>query len=140
MRCEICNRFSTACICQQPIQRGLEGIGTDSYPSQGSEPTSIAAYHSVDSIRAESRRVVYEVIVNQAADGLAGATQDEVGETTGKPPNSVWPRFKELEADGYIFKGELRRETRTGRAAIVWEPRSIAPEAVSPLPGQERLL
>ena len=138
MRCEKCGRFLSACICDKPVQKALEGIGTDTYPAQGSEQTSRDAYYSLNEVRGSLRRNVYEVLLN-----TLGATSEEIEDATGLDGNTVRPRLKELEEGGYAFKGAVQRKTRSGRDAIVWEPQrkdAVPVEIVAPLPGQERLL
>jgi transcription initiation factor IIE alpha subunit len=92
-------------------------FGTDRYPSAGSEQTSQDAYRSLDDVRGKIRKRVYSVMLNLHD----GATSEELERLTELSGNTVRPRLKELERDGFVFKSEDRRPTRSGRDAIVWK-------------------
>ena len=151
-----CVHLSGHGACPKCAAERVAGIGSDSYPSQGIESTSQSAYRSIDGVRGKLRRSVYEVIVRLAEAGQFGATGEEVEELAELGGNTVRPRLKELEADRFVRKGVRTRKTRSGRAAIVWEPvrrdawfdrpPPVEPKneketkPAEPLPGQEKLL
>lgn len=97
-------------------------IGTDTYPAEGSEDTSREAYASLSSVRGPLRRLVYGIIVENAIEGFSGCTAHELETLTKLSGNTIRPRLKELERDGFVRKGTLKRATPSGRMAIVWEP------------------
>jgi hypothetical protein len=63
------------------------------------------------------RARVLDAIRNAGRDGL---TDEEVKDVLRLGGNSTRPRRKELEEGGLIVDSDKRRETSTGRAAIVW--------------------
>lgn len=71
----------------------------------------------------KNRRIALDFIKERAADG---ATIDEVcvhlSKVLGRqvPPNAISGRFKELEEQGVITKTPMRRQTRSGRRAVVY--------------------
>ncbi|MBX9609715.1 MAG: hypothetical protein K2Y51_26130 [Gammaproteobacteria bacterium] len=52
--------------------------------------------------------------------GRAGATNEEVGKALGMKIQTVCPRMKELREAGELVDSQMRRETESGRAAVVW--------------------
>ena len=70
------------------------------------------------------RRVIYDLI---AGRGLTGATDDEVADLTGIPPNSVRPRRVELWQQGLIARSGVTRENGHGNPCDVWVDATLAP-------------
>lgn len=87
-------------------------------PSQGVD-TSKAAAQSVSPGAARTlRRKVYELIHTAGHHGL---TADEIEVLTGKPSHSITPRLWELVKLGLIVATVVKRDTRAGRPAHVYE-------------------
>ncbi len=86
-------------------------------------PTSAAAAAAALPHTATQRRRVLDAIRDAGRDGL---TDEEVEDALHLGGNSARPRRKELEEGGLIVDSGERRETSTGRAAIVW----VTPEHV----------
>jgi hypothetical protein len=63
------------------------------------------------------RRLVWEYI---AAQGQAGATDQECQEALNLESNTQGPRRIELAKSGHVADSGQRRPTRKGRNAIVW--------------------
>ena len=70
------------------------------------------------------RRTIYDLI---AGRGLTGATDDEVADLTGIPPNSVRPRRVELWQQGLIARSGVTRENGHGNPCDVWIDATLAP-------------
>ncbi len=86
-------------------------------PFKRDSETSIAAAKDVrpkaPSYRAACLGFVY-------GRGRAGATNEEVATALGMKIQTVCPRMKELREAGQLVDSQLRRETDSGRQAVVW--------------------
>lgn len=81
----------------------------------GGDPQSAEAFRRGN--KAADRERVYAFIV---ARGAQGATLDEYSEATGRPPNALSGRFRELFEAKRIYKTLETRPTRTGSPAKVY--------------------
>jgi len=79
--------------------------------------TSTEAAESVSETKDTQRQRVYEAIRDSGRNGM---TDDQMQEDLGIEGNSQRPRRRELQALGRIQMSTLRRETRSGRTAVVW--------------------
>ncbi len=78
--------------------------------------TSVDAANSVDATALEA-----EVLVAFRSVDDCGLTSEEVAALRGMELGSVTPRFRPLEAKGYIYRTEERRPGKSGRNRIVWK-------------------
>ena len=53
--------------------------------------------------------------------GLGGSTDEEMQEQLGMNPNSQRPRRRELVIAGYARDSRLRRKTKSGCQAVIWQ-------------------
>ena len=83
----------------------------------GKQATSRAAAQMALPSSGTKRRIVYDLIMANMANGL---TADEVQVATDFSPNTINPTIKGLADDGWIHDNGERRPTRTGALAIVW--------------------
>jgi hypothetical protein len=86
-------------------------------PAHQRTDTSVAAAVKIRDTAPRLRRLVYEYI---AAQGQAGATDQECQEALGLASNTQGPRRIELTNSGHVRDSGQRRPTRSGRGAIVW--------------------
>lgn len=83
------------------------------------DPLSMEAYESTPaSERTRLRTLVFATVLKR---GSLGATSDEVEVLLDMPHQSISARFTELEARGSLVATGLKRKTRSGRNAAVWE-------------------
>lgn len=59
-------------------------------------------------------------------DAKGGLTDEEMQTITGMPPSTQRPRRVELVRKGIVRDSQQRRQTASGRLAVVWE---VAPDA-----------
>lgn len=85
-------------------------------PHSGSDTSKEAAIRALPKA-GKDRRKVLDFITNQ---GAIGATDDELEVALGLKSSTARPRRYGLRNDGWIKDSGLRRNTRSGRAAIVW--------------------
>lgn len=91
------------------------------------QPAAVARDTSIRAARAiktgSQRHAILEMVVKSSLDWPRGLTADEIQHrlTNGKH-QSVSARVHELEVDEYIYDSRRRRETSSGRQAIVWFP------------------
>ena len=78
---------------------------------------SKAAAESIEKDTNRLRRLVYEEIKEA---GSSGMTCDEVEARLDLKHQTVSARMRELAIAGRIIDSELKRKTRSGRAAVVW--------------------
>lgn len=101
-------------------QLELDGFaGTMLPPAQHHSLTSIAAAASIIGGAARSRRRVYELLFS-----YGGLTDEEIQEALRMNPSTERPRRIELVELLLVRDSGLRRKTRSGRSAVVWEIRS----------------
>ena len=86
-------------------------------PAQRHSPTSVAAAASIQAQLPRLRRVVLDYI---AAQGEAGASDNEIIEGTGLSGSTVRPRRIELTRMGLIVEAGTRL-TASGRQAVCWK-------------------
>ena len=97
-----------------------------------SEQLPLAAYdgrpprqnHSETSHEAaDSVEVRLGGLQRQVLDYLAtgGATDEEIQDQLNMPPSTQRPRRRELQLHGLVRDSGIRRATRSGRRAVVWE-------------------
>lgn len=80
--------------------------------------TSKQAAASIEPHLARLERIVFEVV---ARAGAVGLTAQEIEETHGIPGNTVRPRLVALCRKGMVRDSGERRNTRSGRRAVVWK-------------------
>lgn len=85
--------------------------------SNKSQPTSLAAFHSLNEWSGTQRERIYAHIVNA---GIFGATDEEGEVALGIKCQSYTPRRGELARDKRIVDSGRTRQTTSGREAIVW--------------------
>jgi DNA-binding MarR family transcriptional regulator len=78
--------------------------------------TSVDAAASVDATALEA-----EVLTAFRWSSKDGWTSEEVAEFLRMELGSVTPRFRPLEAKGYIYRTTERRPGKSGRNRIVWK-------------------
>ena len=88
-------------------------------PSHHNAPpgTSHVAAHRVSAKAKSLRSAVLDVLTWR---GAIGATDQEMQEVLGLPPNTQTPRRWELVNAGRVIASKLRRPTRSGCPATVW--------------------
>jgi len=86
------------------------------------QDTSREAHEHVKPRKVTLRERVLRYVVGC---GEHGATDEEMQTALGMDPNTQRPRRRELVQAGYIVDSGKRRETRTGRNAIVWISRDL---------------
>lgn len=86
-------------------------------PFQPHSRTSITAAHAIRPHMGKQRGRVLEFM---ALRGESGATDEEISEALGLNPSAARPRRVELQDLGYIADSGQRRQTRSGRQAVVW--------------------
>jgi hypothetical protein len=86
-------------------------------PAQRHSHTSVAAAEMAAGGAETERRRVLEYI---RAQGVAGATDDEVQQALGMPGNTQRPRRRELQKAGLVRITPRTRMTASGRMASVW--------------------
>ena len=77
--------------------------------------TSEAAAASIDA--GSMREIAYKAIQHS---GLHGMTSDELEMTIGMRHQTASARIRELAMNGRVFDSGQRRQTRSGRKAVVW--------------------
>lgn len=82
--------------------------------------TSRAAAAAVKPITGRARQRVYAAIRTSG-----GLTDEEIGDRLDMNLSTVRPRRVELVESGHVRDSKLRRETRSGRSAIVWVALSV---------------
>ena len=110
-RCAMCRHNSPIALLEQPAVK----------IAHNARHTSVQAAFSALPRTGTQRARVLEAIKWAGSNGL---TDEEIGEATGLPANSVRPRRLELLELGLIEEppGKLRH-TRTGHTAQVWVSR-----------------
>lgn len=83
--------------------------------------TSKAAARSVAGTRPLLQEQVFRVISGKAGNSLGGATCDEVEKILEASHQSTSSAIRALVKAGRIIDSRTVRNTRTGRAAIVWK-------------------
>ncbi len=78
--------------------------------------TSVDAANSVDATALEA-----EVLRAFRAFYYSGLTSEEAADWLRMELGSVTPRFRPLEAKGYIYRTAERRPGKSGRNRIVWK-------------------
>lgn len=87
----------------------------ETIPHNGTD-TSVEAAHSIENSLPRLERRVFEIVLLQD-----GATCDEVERFAGLSHQTASARLRGLAKRGAIRDTGLRRPTRSGRNAIVWE-------------------
>lgn len=86
-------------------------------PFQPHSATSVAA---AQAIRPHMGRQQERVLHFLQTKGDAGATDEEIAEALGLNPSAARPRRVELQEHGLVADSGRRRQTRSGRSAVVW--------------------
>lgn len=81
------------------------------------QETSLEAFASIQGNLEGMREIVYELI---ATDPTGGMTCDECELASGGRHQTVSARIYDLRRSGLIKDSSVRRNTRSGRSAIVW--------------------
>ncbi len=89
----------------------------DDPPSVSTSPTSVAAAESVKPDAGRLRGLVLGAIRKA---GVAGLTCDECEVQLDMRHQTCSARFRELAKAGVIVDSGRKRETRSGRKAVVW--------------------
>ena len=108
--------------CSDGGRGDLDLCGDRRPPSVATSETSreAAADLSPDLV-AKARAAVYRYLENR---GAQGATDEEMQLGIPMAANTQRPRRRELEQSGLVIDSEQRRETKSGRRAVVWALRS----------------
>jgi len=85
--------------------------------NRGQSETSESSAGGIASVSGAKRRAVYQAIVASGDDGM---TDEEMQDATGMAPNTQRPRRVELVRDGSVIDSGIRRNTKSGRKAVVW--------------------
>lgn len=91
-------------------------MGDDYVPYVKSSETSKASADTMGGVKSIRARI-FEYF---ALEGELGATDDEVQRLLDIDPSTQRPRRIELARDRLIEDSGFRRQTRAGRAAVVW--------------------
>jgi hypothetical protein len=83
-------------------------------PFQKHSPTSREAAGAIDSEASRLRRKVLEFL------GGGGATDEEIQEGTGMLANTERPRRRELQLAKKVRDSGRKRQTKSGRNAVIW--------------------
>lgn len=103
----------------------------------GEPREGLARHDGPDTMRAAARRVAprsgtqrERTLRAVLAQEPRGATDDQLEQLTGYSHQTVSARRNELVRDGYLEADRtgLRRQTRQGSPAIVWQPTALALE------------
>ena len=89
----------------------------DDPPAQRHSETSVSAAKAIAPAAATLRLMVLEALRKAGADGL---TDEEMLSATGLQPSTGRPRRIELMQAGHVRDSGRKRETRSGRNAVVW--------------------
>lgn len=65
---------------------------------------------------------VFDMIASANLAGARGYTSDQLEQLMNRQHQSISARLNELRNKGWIMDSGVRRPTRAGRSAIVWEP------------------
>jgi hypothetical protein len=90
-------------------------------PAQKHSDTSVEAGARIDSQLNRLQRQVLNYLQKQ---GETGATDEEMQQGLGMPPNTQRPRRRELQLNEVVHDSGARRLTRSGRRAVVWKYRA----------------
>jgi len=95
---------------------------------RGSE-TSLAA--AIDNLprAGTQRRVVYDWIARYSEFPYDGITRDELEAVSGLTGNTIRPRVRELEEEGFIEETDRTRKTRSGSMATVLVATNVGVES-----------
>lgn len=75
---------------------------------------------AASSVRGRINDLQEQVLAFLQRRGVVGATDEEMQRGIPMLANTQRPRRRELVLDGLVQDSEKRRETSTGKAAIVW--------------------
>lgn len=96
----------------------LRETGLSNYtPSQPHSPTSIGA---AAAIRPEARNLKARVYECVAKAGVHGMTDQEMQRSLSMDPSTQRPRRIDLVHEGKVLDSGKRRDTSSGRKAVVW--------------------
>lgn len=91
-------------------------------PAQSHSPTSVLA---ADSIKPRIGPMHQRILAFLEGVGPRGATDEEMQLYMDMNPNTQRPRRRELELAGLIVQAAETRQTKSGRAAVVWRRRAV---------------
>lgn len=106
----------------------------DALPPPGVGRVYVGADHpqtsreAADWVASKVGELIGEVFISIAAaanNGARGLTTDQLQQRLWGAHQSISPRVTELRQAGWITDSGIRRKTRSGRAAIVWEPTDL---------------
>lgn len=80
----------------------------------------MASAAAAAAIKPDTSRLRGEVLKFITAQGIAGATDEEIQLALGMSGNTERPRRRELEERGAIRESGAKRPTASGRKAAVW--------------------
>ena len=89
----------------------------DDPPAQRHSETSVEAAEAIAPAAATLRLLVLAVLRKAGADGM---TDEEMLAATGLQPSTGRPRRIELMQAGHVRDSGRKRETKSGRRAVVW--------------------
>jgi hypothetical protein len=92
-------------------------------PAQWHSDTSRDAADQIATVAGRLRRTVYQWL---AGRGAQGGTDEEIQGALSMPANTQRPRRVELFDQGLVVDSGRRRETRSGRKAVVWVVRQAS--------------
>jgi hypothetical protein len=85
-------------------------------PSNGVQ-TSNEAAKAIEPVAQRQRDILYRYVCDQY---MLGTTNQEAEEALGMPAQTITPRMLELRKEGLVTDSKEKRQTRSGRRAIVW--------------------
>jgi hypothetical protein len=97
--------------------------------NHGSAQTAYDAARSMEAIVGKVAGDVFREILTAHHAGATGLTTDAIEVRLKGTHQGISPRVTELRQKGWIYETILRRETRSGRKAIVWAPTLLGIEA-----------
>lgn len=125
------NSDPTACDLLTEAVLNLEDLSYEGRPSVGrkSTDTSKAAADQIAPKISDIRReILEEIILVYMLDQRLGLTCDQVERRLRRPHTTVSSAINWLRDNGWLVDSDWRRETPSGRAAIIWNPTQRALE------------
>jgi len=119
------SRNPVACDLLTEAVLDLEDLSYEGKPAVGrnSPDTSRAAADMIAPKASSIRReILEEIILVYMLDRDLGLTCDQVERRLRRPHTTVSSAINWLRDNGWLIDSEWRRETPSGRAAIVWNP------------------
>lgn len=104
---------------------GLAEVGQPAF-SNNSTDTSAAAGDSIRHLTGALSTLCYDEIAAVYRNGGVGLTVDALEQHLQRPHQTVSARVNELRDRGWVVDSGIRRNTRSGRKAIVWQPSEAA--------------